>query len=260
MDKRPQSTLLDLLELATGYGEAAAERLFTRPVRHETTSWEGLLAGLDGGSGEVEGILAEDGLWGIEEHTRAVRRRLEGGSVHPQWAADALLARACYLLTRLLKPHSVVETGVAYGVSTAFILAALWENGQGELHSIDLPRLRGGFRALEGVAVPPELKGRWVLHRGSSRRVLPVLLDELESVDLFLHDSLHTRRNMSREFNEVWPYLRPGGAVVADDVERNRAFTELRSSGPSLWRVVKDRERAPLFDGKAPVVFGVAIK
>jgi hypothetical protein len=108
--------------------------------------------------------------------------------------------------------------------------------------------------------VPDALRGRWNLHRGSSRRVLPGLLGQTDVVDLFVHDSLHTYRNMRREFEVAWPRLRTGGMILADDVERNRAFDELRQRDPSLWRVVRDRERQPLHGRKAPIMFGLAIK
>jgi hypothetical protein len=110
------------------------------------------------------------------------------------------------------------------------------------------------------MAVDKTLEGRWTLHRGSSARVLPRLLEELETVDLFVHDSLHTYRNMRREFEAVWPRLRAGGALVADDVERSRAFGELRQKTPALWRVVRDREQRPLHGRAAPVMFGIAVK
>jgi methyltransferase family protein len=82
----------------------------------------------------------------------------------------------------------------------------------------------------------------------------------LETVDLFVHDSLHTHRNMRREFETIWPRLRTGGVLVADDVERNRAFGELRCQSPALWRVVHDREEQPLWGRAAPVVVGLAVK
>ena len=75
-----------------------------------------------------------------------------------------------------------------------------------------------------------------------------------------MHDSLHTHRNMRREFDTVWPHLREGGLLLADDVERNRAFGELRQKDPTLWRVVEDREISPFQGNAAPVVFGVAVK
>jgi predicted O-methyltransferase YrrM len=149
---------------------------------------------------------------------------------------------------------------VAYGVSSVFILKALEVNGRGTLHSIDLPPLRSEHERFWGIAVPEALKVRWRLHRGSSARVLPRLLEEASTIDLFVHDSLHTLRNMRREFDTVWPQLRKGAVLMADDVERNCAFSELRRKSPALWRVVQDREESPLHGRAAPVVFGIAIK
>jgi hypothetical protein len=34
---------------------------------------------------------------------------------------------------------------------------------------------------------------------------------------------MHTTRNLRFELECVWPALRPGGAALIDDVERNRA-------------------------------------
>ena len=110
------------------------------------------------------------------------------------------------------------------------------------------------------MAVDGALRDRWILYRGASARVLPGLLEELETVDLFVHDSLHTYRNMRREFEAVWPRLRAGGALLADDVERNRAFGELQQKNPALWCVVGDREERPLHGRAAPVTFGIALK
>src|SRR5690348_7177267 len=44
-------------------------------------------------------------------------------------------------LVRLLRPRTVVETGVFRGISSAFILSALSRNYLGKLYSIDLPQV-----------------------------------------------------------------------------------------------------------------------
>ena len=211
--------------------------------------------------GRAARILAEPALGEVEERTRGLLRRIRVADAFSQrWAADSLFARLCYLACRLATPETVVETGVAYGVSSAFTLKALEQNGGGTLHSVDLPPLRGEYERFWGIAVPEDLRQRWRLHRGASRRVLPGLLRETGPVGLFVHDSLHTRRNMRREFDAVWTNLGPGGLLLADDVERNRAFADLRRKDPSLWRVVRDREKDPLHGRSAPVVFGIAAK
>lgn len=42
------------------------------------------------------------------------------------------------MLVRILRPTVVIETGVANGISSAFILKALDKNNEGMLYSIDL--------------------------------------------------------------------------------------------------------------------------
>jgi predicted O-methyltransferase YrrM len=252
---------LELRDRMAGYAELGLEHLSGASTSYETVSWERVLRDLEERAGGAKGILEEPALTGIEGDTRKLLEEIRREDTFSQrWAADSLLAHCCYLLCRLIQPSVVVETGVAYGVSSAFILRALEVNGRGTLHSVDLPPLRREAGRLWGIAVPQRLRGRWRFHRGASARVLPRLLGETGTVDLFVHDSLHTLSNMRREFESVWPYLRTGGALLADDVERNRAFGELRLRDPALWRVVEDREMTPLHGRAAPVVFGVAIK
>jgi len=241
--------------------EALVERVLTKPPSYETVGWETALDDLVARFGNVSEVLEEPALGEMEENTRRLLADIRNEDTFMlHWAADSLTARLCYLACRLTSPEVVLETGVAYGVSSAFILRAMEENGRGTLHSVDLPPLRRRYERFWGIAVPDGLRGRWRLHRGTSASVLPWLLKEIPTVDLFLHDSLHTHKNMRREFDAVWPHLRNGGMLLADDVERNRAFGELRQKNPAFWRVVRDREVSPFHGRSAPVVFGVVVK
>jgi predicted O-methyltransferase YrrM len=259
------ATLLpqELYDRATGYADLGLERYFGKAPDYETVSWERALRDVEEHLGVVVGdVLEEPALAEVEESTRRLLQEIrDEDPFSPRWAADSLLARCCYVACRLLEPDVVVETGVAYGVSSAFILEALRENGRGTLHSVDLPPLRRRYGEFWGVAVDRTLGSRWNVHRGSSKRVLPGLLGEVGTVDLFLHDSQHTYRNMRREFEAVWPHLRAGGVILADDVERNRAFGELRQKNPALWRVVRARQERPLHEKAVlTTTFGIAIK
>jgi predicted O-methyltransferase YrrM len=148
-----------------------------------------------------------------------------------------------YRLLRDLKPSVAVETGVCNGVSTAFLLLALEDNGEGELHSIDLPEIAGEEYAEgtfwdgkggavippgkePGWMVPPQLRPRWNLVLGRSQEVLPLLLDRIGGIDFFMHDSEHSYECMSFEFRTAWDALRDGGVLVADDVYVNAAWDE----------------------------------
>lgn len=253
--------LAELCGVVLGYAEVLAERHLARRPSYETVLWEEALDDLGARFGNVAEVLEEPALGEVEESTRRLLADIRHEDTFvPHWAADSLLARCCYLVCRVTQPETVLETGVAYGVSSAFILRALEENGRGTLHSVDLPPLRRDYDRYWGIAVPDDLRGRWKLHRGTSANVLPRLFQQIRTVDLFVHDSLHTRRNMSREFDAVWPHLRNGAVLLADDVERNRAFGELRQKNPALWHVVGDREVSPFHGRAAPVVFGVMVK
>ncbi len=78
--------------------------------------------------------------------------------------------------------------------------------------------------------------------------MLPTLLQQVERVDLFVHDSLHTYRNMNWEFQTVAPYLGRPAMVIADDVENNLAFLEsVHRTRPAFWATVKEVEKKDLF-------------
>jgi predicted O-methyltransferase YrrM len=257
LPRRPR----EFRDRVAGYADLGLERLSRGSPAYETTSWQGLLGDIEERLGRLTEILDEPALREVEGDTRRLLEDIRTRDpFSPRWAADSRFARLGYLLCRLTSPSVVLETGVAYGVSSVFILKGLEVNGRGTLHSVDLPPLRSEYEKSWGIAIPEALRERWRLHRGSSTSVLTPLLEEIRTVDLFVHDSLHTRRNMRREFDTVWPHLRKGGLLLADDVERNHAFGELQHKNPALWRVVQDREESPLHGKAAPVVFGIAIK
>ena len=77
-----------------------------------------------------------------------------------------------YVLPRLLRPTVLVETGVAAGSTTAFLLAAMRRNAHGELLSFDVPPVRGSgdmgwsineFNTEVGFLIPEIYKDRWSL-------------------------------------------------------------------------------------------------
>lgn len=151
---------------------------------------------------------------------------------------DRNLGRVAWCLTRHLRPRRVVETGVARGLTTRTLLEGLRRNGgAGWLWSIDLPPFVRDRAPETAAAVPPSLRDRWTLLSGTSRKRLPKLLGVLGQVDLFVHDSSHTTRNVRFELEHVWPALTPGGAVLIDDVEKNVATGEFVRAHPDASAV-----------------------
>jgi len=168
---------------------------------------------------------------GLSTALGSLERQIQAGTREPGpfgafHSASPTLGRLCYLICRMLQPKVVVETGVAYGVTSSYILLALSENAKGTLHSIDLPPLARDAAKQVGRLVPVELRGRWKLTIGSARTELPRTIDRAGGLDIFVHDSLHTYRHMQWELGLALSRLRRGGALVADDIEGNRAFEE----------------------------------
>lgn len=156
-----------------------------------------------------------------------------------------------YAAIRALAPDVVVETGVASGVSTSYLLFALQQNRRGALYSIEL----GDARYLPpgkspGWIVPSWLTSRWSLRLGDSRELLPELLGRLDKIDVFVHDSLHSHEHMLWEFRTAYPHLRPGGLLLSDDAGWNTAFSdftaEVRAENAAILRGVGFlQKRAP---------------
>ena len=160
--------------------------------------------------------------WAVLDAARVARLALAG---------DPSLGEVCYGLVRALRPRVVVETGVAMGVTSAYVLAALADNDFGELHSIDLSPTSLVLNDRVGTAIPPELRGRWQLHPGSSRRLLPRVLQlTAGSVSVFIHDSDHRYGSMRWELERAWAALVSGGWLVADDVDFHTAFEDVAAS------------------------------
>jgi predicted O-methyltransferase YrrM len=225
-----------------------ADRVLAKSSAYSAIDWPAALLELDGFYPGIGRFLQEPEIARVENYTRlgSVALRTDGQAV--AFNSDRSFARCLYLICRAIVPRVVVETGVAYGMSSAFILQAMEVNQHGQLHSIDLPLPRRDSRYQTGALIPPDLRHRWRLHRGPSKRELPNVVRS-QNIDVFVHDSLHTYRNMRSEFQFAWPRLRAGGVLVSDDVEGNRAFSELREREHSYWQVVRQVEKPDSFFG-----------
>ncbi len=199
-------------------------------------------------------------------------------SLLPGWFQDHIVntglrdrAGVClilYFLVRKFRPAIVVETGVARGLSSAYILCAMQENQRGHLYSIDLPCASASVRPITrygrpayqledgqvqgrfevGYFVPECVRHGWTLVLGDSRTELPPLLERLGHIDMFLHDSLHTYEHMQWEYETAWPYINDGGFLLSHDVLWNRAFfNKCRSSRarPVIYRTLGILAKTP---------------
>jgi predicted O-methyltransferase YrrM len=168
-----------------------------------------------------------DQLAGTARSARA--KEAEERATHPT-ASSTEAKKVLYVTVRALRPDVVVETGVFNGAASTFLLAALEQNGSGQLLSFDLPDARDalGVRLPQGLEpgwlVPSHLRHRFELVLGDIRETLRPRLAVCGGVDVFLHDSLHTLPHMLFEYRAAWQYLKAGGVLISDDVAWNPAF------------------------------------
>jgi len=202
---------------------------------------------------DLQQYLREPALDNLRAHIEQRAAHLDAAPFATHHNGGSCIAQLCYALARALRPAIAVETGVCYGITSAHLLCALEQNGEGSLHSIDLPPLGKNGDAYVGSLIPQELRSRWTLHRGPSRRLLPKVCAMLGLVDFFLHDSLHTYENMRAEFATASTVLGSGGLLVADDVQGNAAFEQLARRSDIATAVVFE-------EPTKNALFGVAVK
>jgi predicted O-methyltransferase YrrM len=201
-------------------------------------AWEGVLQEL---LVEAKGVLHAQQVFErrslIEQYMAELRRKYQAHYA-PGWVNldDALFL---YWLVRAQKPRTIVQTGVCNGLSSALMILALVRNGpDGRLLAIDLPpvfdhrdpswtikdKVYGVVipeGKLSGWMVPDAYRDRFEVLTGNAKALLPGLVDRVDGIDIFYHDSDHTYDHMMFEFQEARRKLRPGGLIVADDISWN---------------------------------------
>lgn len=126
-----------------------------------------------------------------------------------------------YAIVRATRPQHVVETGVDKGLGTCVLAAALLRNAAdghpGRVTSLDI-NPEAGYLARTAP---------W------SEVVDLVIGDSIASiaaldrpVDLFLHDSDHSRAHEKREFEAVEGKLSPGAILLTDNVTATNVLAE----------------------------------
>jgi predicted O-methyltransferase YrrM len=155
----------------------------------------------------------------------------------PRWGVERATGLALYGLVRLLRPVTVVETGVADGRSSFMILSALERNGEGMLHSFDVRPDAGSL-----ARGHPQ----WKLTRSDARdprQTLVNALEQLDVIDLFLHDSDHAYGNQSFEYEQAWPRIPVGGVLASDDVDLTKAYVDFATRHDQRPQFLFDRRK-----------------
>ena len=101
------------------------------------------------------------------------------------------------------------------------------------------------YKSNSKFIIPKNLQNRWKLTVGTSSEKLEKIFQSIEKADIFLHDSLHTYKNMLLEFQTAWPFIKNNGFLLSDDIDDNNAFLEfyLANEGhPILLKNTKNME------------------
>lgn len=161
----------------------------------------------------------------------------------PEWAVESSTSAVLYCLTRIRKPASVIETGIANGHSSFVVLSAMHRNGVGHLASIDIRPDVGGL-------VPSSLAGRWnkVIITGQ-RPGLDLLRERLRQhgpVDIFFHDGDHRFLGQMLDYRIAQELLWPDGILMSDDINTTSAWLDAGALNilPPRRLVLLDRRKA----------------
>ncbi|MEV1331084.1 class I SAM-dependent methyltransferase [Micromonospora costi] len=170
---------------------------------------------------QVRGYLTEI------ESDDALRRHIEHATAQAarRGLADRKVRYArrigWYAIVRATRPSHVVETGVDKGLGSCVLASALLRNADeghpGRLTSLDINPEAGYLARAEPWSEVVDL----------------VIGDSIASiaaldrpVDLFLHDSDHSRAHEKREFEAVESKLAPGAVLLTDNVTATNVLAE----------------------------------
>ena len=142
-----------------------------------------------------------------------------------------------YFLTRLLRPSTVVESGVAAGFSSRAFLLALRKNGRGRLYSSDFPYFRiERPERFVGYLVEPELRSEWELHVLGDHKNFPKIAAAIDHVDLLHYDSDKSYAGRAHALKALAPFIDSDSVILFDDIQDNWHFRDCVQSRRE-WRV-----------------------
>lgn len=132
---------------------------------------------------------------------------------------DATCGALLQRVIRALRPRAGVEVGLAFGISTLYILEALSETGGEKLIGIDPAQhddyWRGG--GLHNIRMTG-YQSLYEFHEDTSQQVLPALARQGQRIDFAFIDGWHTFDHTLIDFFYIDQMLNEGGVVVFDDV------------------------------------------
>jgi predicted O-methyltransferase YrrM len=131
-----------------------------------------------------------------------------------------------FSLIRMLRPKVVAEVGTLFAGTTETFARALWENGEGVVHTTDpfgaerCPAIIAGW--------PPELRELTEFHALNSMDFFGALAQRRITLDMVLVDGSHDYEYALFDLQMAARLLRPGGIIVMDNSDQTGPFHAAR--------------------------------
>jgi predicted O-methyltransferase YrrM len=151
------------------------------------------------------------------EHYEVIKK--ERSLILPDYVdGGRYFCQTLFAVVKILKPKVVIETGVANGMSTSMILLALEDSG-GVLHSFDI-------NSETKKAHRPQVNWEWhqLDFRNPKSSLKRFFMARDIEVDLWIHDSDHSRYWQQFEFELAMKHLSARGVIVSDDINDSSAW------------------------------------
>lgn len=160
--------------------------------------------------------ISEETLIEGEQIFREVLQEKSGNNYEKNFDCEIGLASFLYAYILTNKPLTVVETGVANGITTNVIMKALEVTG-GVLHSFDIDdRTQNVYTG----------SGNWHFHllSGNLEESLEAQILKIKDIELWIHDSNHGYLWQTYEYRLARRVLSPHGVLVSDDIDSSTAW------------------------------------
>ena len=145
-----------------------------------------------------------------------------------------------YFVTRYYQPLTIVETGVAAGFSSQALLSAIDINMRGALFSSDFPYFRlPNPEKYIGILVDDDLRANWKLYTDGDVVNLPIILSQIDSIDLFHYDSDKSYSGRDMAWTLVQDKMHAKSLIIFDDIQDNNYFKDFVQKHDCKYYVFK---------------------
>jgi predicted O-methyltransferase YrrM len=175
------------------------------------------------GSKIAGGVAITAETMAVWRHTSAYSELLTYFESYPPRSLMGPHSRAIlFSLIRMLRPKVVAEIGTLFAGTTETLARALWENGEGVIHTTDpfgadhCPAIIGGW--------PRDLQAITEFHALNSMGFFGALAERRITLDMVLVDGSHDYEYALFDLQMAARLLRPGGIIVMDNSDQTGPF------------------------------------